>query len=139
MFSQSSNPLSQHFKCESNCIESVHSDSTGESVQNSDNLNFTPKNIKKFSLGKYSQKKDKKERLIGKKTKREKLPKVKNNKFKVINTIFNEFCSSSLFNSFPQFNSVKKGVKNDIYSTASELAKEIRGIFSTLFLNNINS
>ena len=82
--------------------------------------------------------------ILNKKTKRNKSSKNnqkfkekknKNNKYNLILNIFNEFkYSSPLYKDFPQFHIIEKNFKNEVYSTSAELAKEIRNIFSHIFL-----
>ena len=79
--------------------------------------------------------------ILNKKTKRGKNNqkikdnKNKNNKNKLIFNIFNEFkYSSPLYKEFPQFHTIEKNIKNELYSSSSELAKEIHNIFSNIFL-----
>ena len=83
--------------------------------------------------------------ILNKKTKRGKNQKIKdnknkNNKYNLILNIFNEFkFSSPLYKEFPQFNAIEKNVKNELYSSSNELAKEIRNIFSHIFLLFFNN
>ena len=59
----------------------------------------------------------------------------KNTKYKLIKNIFNEFKSSSpLYKEFSQFHAIEKNIKNELYSSSSELAGEMRNIFSHIFL-----
>ena len=59
----------------------------------------------------------------------------KNTKYKLILNIFNEFKSSSpLYKEFSQFHAIEKNIKNELYSSSSELAGEMRNIFSHIFL-----
>ena len=83
--------------------------------------------------------------ILNKKTKRSKNNqkikdnKNKKNKYNLILNIFNEFkYSSPLYKEFPQFNAIEKNIKNDVYSSSSELTKEIRNVFSNLFLLFLN-
>lgn len=63
--------------------------------------------------------------------------KIKSAKYKLIINIFNEFKSCSpLYKEFPQFNIIEKKIKNNFYSSASELVSEIRNAFSQIFYSN---
>ena len=79
--------------------------------------------------------------IINKKTKRSKNKqkikdnKNKKNKYNLILNIFNEFkYSSPLYKDFPQFHVIEKNIKNELYSSSNELAREIRNVFSNIFL-----
>ena len=79
--------------------------------------------------------------ILNKKTKRGKNNqkikdnKNKNNKYNLIFNIFNEFkYSSPLYKEFPQFHTIEKNIKNELYSSSSELAKEMHNVFSNIFL-----
>ena len=64
----------------------------------------------------------------------------KNTKYKLILNIFNEFKSSSpLYKEFSQFHAIEKNIKNELYSSSSELAGEMRNIFSHIFLLFFNN
>ena len=83
--------------------------------------------------------------ILNKKTKRSKnkqkikYNKNKKNKYNLILNIFNEFkYSSPLYKEFPQFLAIEKIIKNELYSSSSEMAKEIRNVFSNLFLLFLN-
>ena len=83
------------------------------------------------------------ENNLGKKTKRtkgkNKVGDAKNNKYKIILNIFNEFKNSSpLFKEFSQFHAIEKNVKNEMYSSSADLANDMRNIFSSIFLNFYN-
>ena len=63
--------------------------------------------------------------------------KFKSGKYKLIFKIFNEFKTSSpLFREYPQFNYIEKNIKNNLYSSLPDLAKEIRNVFSQIFYRN---
>ena len=83
-----------------------------------------------------------KEKILTKKTKREaigggsskKNHKIKKGKYKIILNLFNEFKScSKYYKEYTQFHFIEKNIKNDLYSTPSQLAFEIRKIFSHIF------
>jgi len=83
------------------------------------------------------------ENNLGRKTKRgkgkNKVGDAKNNKYKIILTIFNEFKNSSpLYKEFSQFHSIEKNIKNEMYSSSADLANDMRNIFSSIFLNFYN-
>ena len=83
------------------------------------------------------------ENNLGRKTKRgkgkSKVGDAKNNKYKNILNIFNEFKNSSpLFKEFSQFHAIEKNVKNEMYSSSADLANDMRNIFSSIFLNFYN-
>ena len=83
------------------------------------------------------------ENNLGRKTKRgkskSKVGDAKNNKYKNILNIFNEFKNSSpLFKEFSQFHSIEKNIKNEMYSSSADLANDMRNIFSSIFLNFYN-
>ena len=83
------------------------------------------------------------ENNLGKKTKRgkgkNKVGDAKNNKYKIILNIFNEFKNSSpLFKEFSHFHAIEKNVKNEMYSSSADLANDMRNIFSSIFLNFYN-
>ena len=74
------------------------------------------------------------ENNLGRKTKRgkgkSKVGDAKNNKYKNILNIFNEFKNSSpLFKEFSQFHSIEKNIKNEMYSSSADLANDMRNIF----------
>ena len=93
----------------------------------------TPKNRAKQTKGKKSDKKDviKNEKLLNKKTKRTNSKYIK--KVNIINIIFNEFKSSSLYKTFNQFHIIEKNIKNELYSSPQELARDVRNTFSHIF------
>ena len=71
-------------------------------------------------------------KLLNKKTKRNNSKYIK--KDNIINNIFNEFKNtSSLYKKFPQFNIIEKNIKNDLYSSSWDLARDVRNIFSNIF------
>ena len=61
----------------------------------------------------------------------------KNGKNKLIYNLFSEFKSSDkiLYKEFGQFHFIEKNIKNDLYSSPTELAAEIRAVFSSIFAN----
>ena len=83
-------------------------------------------------------------KILNKKTKRNKNQKIKNGKIKngklnIIINIFNEFKTSSLYNKFPQFHLIDKNVKNELYPSSLDLAKDVRKIFSIIFSSYLNN
>lgn len=59
-----------------------------------------------------------------------------NNKNNMISNIFQEFKSSiSQYSKYPQFKIIEKNIRNDFYSSPHELLRDIRQIFSNLFLS----
>ena len=71
------------------------------------------------------------------KNKNEKKEQFKSGKYKLIYKIYNEFKNSSpLFREYPQFNYIEKNIKNNLYSSLPDLAREIRNIFSQIFYQN---
>ena len=71
-------------------------------------------------------------KILNKKTKRNNSKYIK--KDNIINNIFNEFKNtSSLFKKFPQFLIIEKNIKNDLYSSSQDLARDVRDIFSNIF------
>lgn len=86
---------------------------------------------------------------LGRKTKRKneknvkntlKLNKLKFGKNKILFKVFNEFKTSSPFyKEYPQFNSIEKNLKNNLYSSLNELVNEIRNTFSHIFFSSIDS
>ena len=80
-------------------------------------------------LGKKRKKKNVKNRKIN-------LNKNKNGKKNLLYKLFNEFKSSSpLYKEFPQFNYIEKKLKNNLYSSLTELVNEIRNTFSHIFFS----
>jgi len=80
-------------------------------------------------LGKKRKKKNVKNRKIN-------LNKNKNGKNNLLYKLFNEFKSSSpLYKEFPQFNYIEKNLKNNLYSSLTELVNEIRNTFSHIFFS----
>ena len=57
----------------------------------------------------------------------------------IIHNIFNEFKSSFSFNKFPQFKQVEKNLKNDIYSSPFDFARDLRNIFSKIFISSLTN
>ena len=127
---------------ENSTRESNHSQDNLKSFEDTIEIKDEQKNSKKQGRKKNSSSRNK-NAILNKKTKREKNHansskknnnKIKNGKYKIILNLFNEFKSNSkLYKEFTQFHYIEKNVKNDLYSSASELATEIRNIFSQLF------
>ena len=91
-------------------------------------------------------KNEKKNSLLEKKVKRNKNKQIKknskdnNSKIKIIQKIFNDFKNcSQLYKEFNQFTKLEKNVKNYLYSNYTQLAKDIRNIFSEYFILNSNN
>ena len=120
--------------------------STGDSnpigdIHKSKEDNIVTKNIPKNKTGKNQNKKKvpKSKNLLNKKTKRNNSKPIKTSKFKIIINIFNEFkSSSSLYQKFSQFHYIEKNVKNELYSSAWDFAKDVRNIFSNIFSSILN-
>ena len=110
-----SNPIGDIPKCKENLIED--------------------KNIPKNKTRKNQNKKiTKNQNLLCKKTKRNNSISIKNNKLKIIIYIFNEFkSSSSFYQKFPHFHYIEKNVKNELYSSEWEFAKDVHNVFSKIF------
>ena len=113
--------------------------STGDSNPNRDipkykeNL-IEDKNIPKNKTRKNQNMKKitKNQNLLCKKTKRA-------SKLKIIIYIFNEFkSSSSLYQKFSQFQFIEKNVKNELYSSSWDFAKDVHNIFSKIFSSILN-
>ena len=114
--------------------ESIPSGETSK-CENIANIRNSPKKMMKSN----KKKSNKIDTILNKKTKRvkknQKIKDNKNNKYNLILNIFNEFKSSSpLYRQFPQFHVIEKNIKNELYSSSNELAKEIRNVFSRIFL-----
>ena len=115
---------------------------SGESSKFENIVNFTNNSKKVIKQNKTINNKIlNNDTILNKKTKRGKNnPKIKdnknkNNKYNLIFNIFNEFkYSSTLYKEFPQFHTIEKNIKNELYSSSSELAKEIHNVFSNLFI-----
>ena len=61
-----------------------------------------------------------------------------NNKNNIINNIYQEFKSSFSQNSkYPQFKIIEKNIRNGFYTSSHELSRDIRKIFSNLFLSSL--
>ena len=120
--------------------------STGDSnpigdIPKSKEDNIADKNISNKKKGNNQNKKkvDKNKKLLNKKTKRNNSKPIKTSKFKIIINIFNEFkSSSSLYQKFSQFHYIEKNVKNELYSSAWDFAKDVRNIFSNIFSSILN-
>jgi len=116
-----SNPIREIPKCKENLIKD--------------------KNISKNKTRKNKDKKkvSKNQNLLNKKTKRNNSISIKSSKFKIIFYIFNEFkSSSSLYQKFSQFHYIEKNVKNQLYSSIWDFAKDVRNIFSKIFSSILN-
>ena len=119
--------------------------STGES-QYKDEIN-EEKSVKNNKYNKIHTKGDSGEnKLLNRKVKRYNFlspnKKQKNNNSNnnknnnIINNIYHEFKSSiSQYNKYPQFKVIEKNIRNDFYSSPHELLRDIRQIFSNLFLS----
>ena len=116
-----SNPIREIPKCKENLIKD--------------------KNISKNKTRKNKDKKkvSKNQNLLNKKTKRNNSISIKASKFKIIFYIFNEFkSSSSLYQKISQFHYIEKNVKNQLYSSTWDFAKDVRNIFSKIFSSILN-
>ena len=103
------------------------------------------------NINKYNKNRNKKNgelKLLNKKVKRFnfKSPnkKLKNNNSNknnnIVNNIFDEFKSSfSDYSKFPQFKLIEKNLRNGIFHSPFDFAKEIRNIFSKLFLSSLTN
>ena len=85
-------------------------------------------------------------KLLEKKVKRSKTKQIKknskdnNSKIKIIQKIFNDFkICSPLYKEFNQFSKIEKNIKNYLYSHYSQLARDVRSVFSQYFLLNSNN
>ena len=117
-----SHPECENSKC---CF-----DEFSENNKNEQNLFASPKPSKKKShfLNKKREKSEKSEK------------KNFGNKNNLINKLFAEFKScNKLYKQFCQFHYIEKNIKNNLYSNTSELASEIRTVFSSIFSNFTNS
>ena len=118
--------------------------STGES-QYKDEIN-EEKSVKNNKYNKIHTKGDSGEnKLLNRKAKRYNFlspnKKQKNNNSNnnnIINNIYHEFKSSiSQYNKYPQFKVIEKNIRNDFFSSPHELLRDIRKIFSNLFLSSL--
>lgn len=100
-------------------------------------INIRTHKIKEIKKEKnFLNKKIKKSPTTKRCSKEKKEYKSKSGKYKLINKLFNEFKSCSpLYKEYPQFLYIEKNIKNNLYSTINELAKEIRNIFSQIFFS----
>ncbi len=87
-----------------------------------------------------------KQNILEKKVKRNKSKTIKknskdnNSKNKIIQKIFSDFkLSSPLYKEFNQFTKIEKNIKNYLYSHYTQLAKDVRNIFSQYFILNSNN
>ena len=136
-------PLSAHkeekiFSNIDNCDQSESStgdsNPNGDFSKNKEELIITDKKKAKTKVIKNGNKKDisKNIKFLNKKTKRNNSKYIR--KDNLINHIFNEFKNtSSLYKKFPQFNIIEKNIKNDLYSSSQDLARDVRNIFSNIF------
>ena len=117
--------------------------STGDSIQSGCENSEVKRGKTKKKVGKKNTKKlvtnGKYENILRKKTKRGKGKtkggEIKNNKYKIILNIFNEFKNGSPFyKEFSQFHTIEKNIKNEMYSSSADLANEMRNLFSSIFL-----
>ena len=102
-------------------------------------------NLREYSSKKILKNANKKS-FLEKKVKRNKNKQIKknskdnNSKIKIIQKIFNDFKNcSQLYKEFNQFTKLEKNVKNYLYSNYTQLAKDIRNIFSEYFILNSNN
>ena len=111
------------------CDNSKYCDDASDFMKNED-LFLEPKASKKKFGEKFLSKKKRENKL-----KKINSGKIKSGKYKLINNLFSEFKSSnkSLYKEFGQFHFIEKNIKNNIYSSPTQLAAEIRTIFSSIF------
>ena len=108
----------------------------GEISRNNEDLNGDKIKKYKSKIKKNQKKLIKNQKLLNKKTKRNNSGYIKNNKYKIIINIFKEFkSSSSLYQKFPQFYLIEKNVKKELYSSSYELARDVRDVFSNIFIS----
>ena len=121
--------------------------STGDSIQSGCENSEVKRGKTKRKVGKRNTIKisntGKYENVLRKKTKRgkgkAKVGEVKNNKYKIILNIFNEFKNGSpFFKEFSQFHTIEKNIKNEIYSSSADLANDMRNVFSSIFSDFYN-
>ena len=121
--------------------------STGDSIQSGCENSEVKRGKTKRKVGKRNTTKisntGKYENVLRKKTKRgkgkAKVGEVKNNKYKIILNIFNEFKNGSpFFKEFSQFHTIEKNIKNEIYSSSADLANDMRNVFSSIFSDFYN-
>ena len=121
--------------------------STGDSVQSACENSEVKRRKTKKKVGKKNTKKlnntGKYENNLRKKTKRgkakAKVGEAKNNKYKIILNLFNEFKNNSPFyKEFSQFHAIEKNIKNDVYSSSADLANDMRNLFSSIFFDFYN-
>ena len=116
-----SHPECENFKC---CEDN------SELIKNEDSFLEPMTSKKKAEKNFFLQKKRSKAKKINN-------GKSKTGKNKIIYNLFSEFKSSDkiLYKEFGQFHFIEKNIKNDLYSSPTELAAEIRAVFSSIFAN----
>ena len=116
-----------HPECETSKFYEEVSD-----LNKNEDLFLEPKSSKKNSLEKNFLTKKRENKL-----KKSNSNKSKSGKYKIIYNLFSEFKSSdkALYKEYGQFHFIEKNIKNNLYSSPVELAKEIRNIFSSIFSN----
>ena len=116
-----SHPECENFKC---------SEDVSEPIKNDDSFLEPRASKKKIEKNFFLHKKRSK-------AKKNNNGKNKNGKNKLIYNLFSEFKSSDkiLYKEFGQFHFIEKNIKNDLYSSPTELAAEIRAVFSSIFAN----
>ena len=137
------NLIQINFSSDNSTGDSHHS-AESHKCENSERI----KSKKKKKLGKKKKpnkvgNSSKSDNYLQKKTKRGKnkgkISEIKNNKYKLILNIFNEFkINSPLYKEFSQFHSIEKNIKNEVYSSSADLASDMRNLFSSIFLNFFN-
>ncbi len=113
-----------------------------EDTRDSSHDNLREKSSKNYNYDVIENKKS----FLEKKVKRTKSKQLKknskenNSKFKMIQKIFYDFkICSPLYKEFNQFTKIEKNIKNYSYTHYTELAKDMRNIFSQYFYSNSNN